>query len=204
MGKEFLVVIVAHMLGVVSPGPDLALVLSAASKGGLREGLRTAAGIAVGVAVHVTYCILGIAVLLKSNTALFNAVRIAGSLYLMWLAYKLISSSVAAKRNKIDESSVSTSGFAKGLITNILNPKATLFFLALFTQVISRSTGLFVRTIYGLEMVVATFLWFSCVSLLVGNKKVRVFYEKKSWIVNIVFGLVIGALGLVVLIEVLR
>lgn len=139
---EFLIVALAHLLAVISPGPDLAVVLSTASSKGIREGVKTSLGVAIGIGIHVAYCLVGIALLLKSNQALFNVIRTVGSLYLIWLAWNLAKSALSSRKSEDQQISKPTgSGFTKGLVTNVLNPKATLFFLALFTQVVSRSTS---------------------------------------------------------------
>lgn len=201
--NEFLIIAGAHLLAVMSPGPDTAVILSVASKYGIREGIKTSLGIAFGIGLHVTYCLIGVALILKSNDLLFDIVRIAGSLYLLWLAWSLILGAIKSKKQTepvIEKQG--KSGFKKGFITNALNPKATLFFLALFTQVVSPSTSNLVKVLYGVEMMAATFLWFSLVTLLVGNVRVRKAYQTKSWIVELIFGLVLGILGVVVLAEV--
>lgn len=201
--REFLIIATAHLLAVISPGPDTAVILSVASKHGIKEGIKTSLGIALGIGLHVTYCLIGVALILKSNNFVFDLVRIAGSLYLLWLARSLIVSSIKSKKQATDSiGKQSKSGFKKGFITNVLNPKATLFFLALFTQVVSPNTSIIIKVLYGVEMIVVTFLWFSLVTLLVGNERVRKSYQAKSWIVDLIFGLVLGILGLVVLVDV--
>ena len=202
--NEFIIVALAHLLAVMSPGPDLAVVMSVASSDGIKAGVKTAAGIAAGIGVHVSYCLIGVALLLKSNQLLFNAVQVIGSLYLLWLAYGLAKSALHAKKLPGAIAKPAGSGFKKGLATNILNPKATLFFLALFTQVVSIRTSGVVKALYGLEMVFATFIWFCVVSLLVGNVRVRRVYQKHSWVVEILFSVVLATLGLYVLVDTIK
>ncbi len=203
--NEFLIVALAHLLAVMSPGPDLAVVMSIASGNGIKAGIKTAAGVALGIGVHVSYCLVGVALLLKSNQLLFDGVRMIGSLYLLWLAFGLAKSALNSRKSVSNVSAKPTgSGFKKGLVTNILNPKATLFFLALFTQVVSSRTSGTIKILYGVEMVLATFIWFSIVSLLVGNATVRKSYQKRSWIVEIVFSIVLATLGLYVLVDILN
>lgn len=91
------------------------------------------------------------------------------------------------------------SAIKQGFLTNILNPKATLFFLSLFTQVISSETTMAVRNLYGLEMFAATFIWFSLVATLMTQKSIQRVYEKIKHRINQVFGITLVALGLKVI-----
>ena len=82
-----------------------------------------------------------------------------------------------------------------GFLTNVLNPKATLFFLALFTQVIDPTTPLVVQALMGLEMAVVTFLWFAVVAVLLSHKRVQSKFAVIQHRVEQVFGVLLIALG---------
>ena len=82
-----------------------------------------------------------------------------------------------------------------GFLTNALNPKATLFFLGLFTQVIDPTTPIWVQMVYGLEMSIMTIVWFSLVALFFSHEKVRGRFAKVSHHVDRVLGAVLIALG---------
>ena len=83
-----------------------------------------------------------------------------------------------------------------GFLTNALNPKATLFFLALFTQVISPGTPLFVKALYGAEMSVATFLWFALVATLLTHKRVNRIFSSAKFYLEKAFGVILVGLGI--------
>lgn len=202
--KDFLIIAIAHLLAVASPGPDLAVVAKNCMNGNIRDGIKTSFGIGVGIMTHVTLSLLGLAILLKSNPMVFNTVRIAGSLYLIYLGYKSISSNSNYHISKSSENSrKSENMFLSGYLTNILNPKATLFFLTLFTQVIPSTTSLLIKSFYGLEMVAMTIIWFSFVSVILTHKKLRPAFEKYENKINWFFGLVLILIGFVVLSEML-
>jgi threonine/homoserine/homoserine lactone efflux protein len=83
-----------------------------------------------------------------------------------------------------------------GFLTNILNPKASLFFLAVFSQVVSPETSFFIKSLYASEMVMMTVLWFSIVAWTVDKRTVRSIYLRiKHWI-DRSMGVVLAALGL--------
>ena len=123
--KDFLIIAIAHLLAVASPGPDLAVVAKNCMNGNIRDGIKTSFGIGVGIMTHVTLSLLGLAILLKSNPMVFNTVRIAGSLYLIYLGYKSISSNSNYHISKSSEDSKKSDNmFLSGYLTNILNPLA--------------------------------------------------------------------------------
>ena len=174
---EFLPLAIAHLFAVASPGPVFAVVTRQCVTGGTRTGVWTSLGVCAGILLHVAYCLLGVAVLLSQSPALFDVVKFVAAGYLLYLGIKSIRKSLVS--GPID--SVSTAqtvvepgkAFMLGFLTNGLNPKATLFFLALFTVVISPSTPVFIQLIYGLYLACATFLWFALLSRLMGRPGVR-------------------------------
>lgn len=174
---EFFTIAVAHLFAVASPGPDFAVVTRQCVTGGTRAGVWTSLGVGAGILLHVAYCLLGVAVLLSQSPALFGAVKFVAAGYLLYLGIKSIRKSMAA--GPIDPVSTAQpavepgKAFMLGFLTNGLNPKATLFFLALFTVVISPATPIFIQLIYGLYLAIATFLWFSLLSRFMGRPSVR-------------------------------
>jgi len=96
-----------------------------------------------------------------------------------------------------DSKDLPTSSAVKsGFLVNVLNPKATLFLLAVFTQVIDPETPKFIQTLYGLEMVVATFVWFVLVSFVFSNKVMKQKISRFSHWIDRVGGAVMLALGI--------
>jgi len=166
---EFLAVATLHLLALIIPGPDFAVILRQNLHFGRRIGILTALGIGAGISVHVLYSLAGVAALLQSSAWLLRAAELLGAAWLLYLGIVFIRPSQAANPTT-DKNHPSTNhpvrAFWLGFMTNATNPKATLFFLALFTSVISSQTPLSVRLLYGLWMCLATALWFVLVSLL--------------------------------------
>ncbi len=175
--SEFLTIAVAHLFAVASPGPDFAVVMRQCVLGGARTGLWTSFGVASAILLHVAYCLLGVAFLLAQSPTLFNAMRLAAAVYLFYLGVQSISSSLNNGKtdDKTQDSPVLHPGraFMLGFLTNGLNPKATLFFLALFAVVIDASTPTLVQLFYGLYLAAATFIWFALLSWFLGISSVR-------------------------------
>ncbi|MEX2131976.1 MAG: LysE family transporter [Pseudohongiellaceae bacterium] len=197
---EFLTIAIAHLLAVASPGPDFALVLRQSAAHGRTAGLWTSAGIAVGILVHVSYCLLGVAVLLASSENLFTAMKLIAAAYLLYLGVTAVRDSFHVAATALTETAsrslLPRQLFLNGFITNGLNPKATLFFLALFTVVISRTTPLPVQILYGIYLSAATFCWFAALSSLLGQDRVRSLVLKSGGWFERAMGIVLIGLAL--------
>ncbi|MDO6684016.1 MULTISPECIES: LysE family translocator [unclassified Agarivorans] len=196
---EFLTVVLVHLLAVASPGPDLAVVLKNSISLGRRAAIFTSIGVGCGIMVHVVYSVLGIGLIISQSIWLFNVIKWLGAAYLIWIGIQGLR---AKRRNDQDieaEQGLSTSdgsAFLSGFMTNGLNPKATLFFLSLFTVVINPSTPMLVQLGYGLYMVFATALWFIMISWVFSSARVRrKFLQVGHWF-DRTMGLVLVGLGI--------
>jgi threonine/homoserine/homoserine lactone efflux protein len=123
-----------------TPGVDMMLTLSRTLRHGVRGGLAAAAGIMAGCVVHALAAALGLAALIAASAAAFTVVKWAGAAYLLWLAYGMLRSALAADVQTAAPQLAESPGvgalFRQGVLTNVLNPKIALFFLALLPQFI--------------------------------------------------------------------
>ncbi|WP_176585569.1 LysE family translocator [Priestia megaterium] len=181
----FLEIFLIGILSGLSPGPDFFLVMKNSLGFGRRIGIATALGVASALFVHVTYTILGFTYIIEKFPSIFIAIKVAGSLYLLWLGFHAIRSVNQNKEQTENEVKINTDKnvkqvFREGFICNVLNPKAALFFLSIFSQFISADTASWVRWIYGTEIVVAVGLWFTFISTVISYQKFRDYYERYS------------------------
>lgn len=179
---EFIALAIIHFLAVVAPGPDFAVTVRQSVTYGRVTGLITSVGIGVGISVHVIYTILGVGLIISQSETVFFLAKIIGASYLAYLGFNLIrsrKSSIEIDLNRDGLSSMkSKKAFLVGFMTNALNPKATLFFLAVFTTIVSKETPLSVQLIYGVWMCTVNAVWFALVSLLFSQEKIRVAFLK--------------------------
>lgn len=200
--SEFFTIAIAHLLAVASPGPDFAIVTRQCVLSGTRAGVWTALGVGSGILLHVTYCLLGVALLLASSPGLFNVMKLVAAAYLFYIGIRALRSTGF---DQDDERLAANTGFSRrqavmqGFLTNGLNPKATLFFLALFTVVIDPQTPTTVQLFYGAYLAVATFVWFALLSLFLGHRVVRermlrlgIWFERGMGVVLVVLAIQIG------------
>lgn len=184
---EFSRVASAHLLAVISPGPDFAIVVKQSVAHGQRTAIWTSVGIGSAIFFHVSYSLLGLGLLIHASPVWFNTVKYAGAFYLAWLGLQALR----AKPRQISPAAVDRAApappaaraFATGFLTNALNPKATLFFLSLFVILIRPQTPLLVRAGYGTWMAFATMAWFSLVATLFTRATAQQFFQRYApWI----------------------
>ena len=169
----FLTIAVLHLFAVASPGPDFILISRQCLRYGRRIAIWTSLGIAIGILFHVALSLTGLSILLQNQPDLFWYIKLLASLYIGYLG---IVSLVSKSSNKLVEDATGQTGnqlrsVTTGLLTNVLNPKALIFFITVFAVAINKETGIFVKSLLGIYMSVATFIWFALVSILLTNKK---------------------------------
>lgn len=143
--SQLLLFVMAGMLLNLTPGPDVLYIVSNALREGRKAGLVAVAGITCGCLVHVAIAALGLGVLLATSSVLFTAVKWIGAAYLLWVGIGLLRSAgnkplaeAAAEHAQMQDASRSLwKIFAGGFLTNALNPKVALFFLAFLPQFIA-------------------------------------------------------------------
>lgn len=196
---EFLTVALIHLLAVASPGPDFAIVVRESVAHGRRAGVWTALGVGTGIFVHVAYSLLGIGLIVSQSIVLFNALKWVAAAYLLYIGIKALRArpaDPAAAELQAGEAVRSSRGaFVTGFVTNGLNPKATLFFLSLFTVVIDPHTPLAIQGGYGVYLAGATALWFCMVAWLFSQQRVRAGFARLGHWFDRMMGAVLVGLG---------
>ena len=199
---EFMLIAVVHLMAVASPGPDFAIVLRYAVRFGKQQALAASIGIGCAILLHVTYSLVGIGVLIQTTPWLFQVLTLLAAAYLLYIGLMALRSKapVSAEQSVggVTDATIPSSAkaFSAGFITNGLNPKATLFFLSLFAVVISPTTPMAYKLIYGIYMAFATAGWFCMLSLLLTHTRVRGFLLLKGYWFDRVMGLLLIALAL--------
>lgn len=194
-----LTVALVHLLAVISPGPDFIMITRNSLIYSRRTGIYSAIGLGLGILVHVTYSLVGIGLLIAKSVLLFNIIKFFGAAYLIYIGYKSLTSksSNLHLQNQSHKADISKlAAIRMGFITNVTNPKATLFFLSLFTLVINPNTPLFVKLFMGAEMSIVTALWFMLVAFLISHHLVKNRLNKVQHYAERFIGVVLVALGI--------
>ena len=174
---EFLALAGLHFLAVLAPGADFAITVRQSVRYGRWAGVATALGIGSGISVHVIYTLLGIAALLHTTPWMMTLARVLGAGYLLYLGIGLLRSRPPAPSSDGLPAAQAWQSrwqaFRVGFLTNATNPKATLFFLAVFTTIVRPATPLPVQMAYGVWMCAVNATWFMLVALLFSQPQVQ-------------------------------
>ncbi|MBF7141902.1 MULTISPECIES: LysE family translocator [Pseudomonas] len=197
--SEFLAVAAIHLLAVASPGPDFAVVVRESVTHGRRAGTWTALGVGSAIFLHVGYSLLGIGLIVSQSIVLFNVLKWLAAAYLLYIGFKALRAGPAAEGQAKVQAATQVrtprEAYVAGFMTNGLNPKATLFFLSLFTVVINPHTPLIVQAAYGVYLAIATAAWFCMVARLFSYDRVRAGFARIGHWFDRVMGAVLIALG---------
>lgn len=199
MITTILSVLAIHLLAVMSPGPDFIITVKHALSYGRKAGIWTAIGIGLWISVHVMYSAVGLALIISQSIVAFSIIKYLGAAYLIYIGIQSLRQKgtnqqtiVADKKTSLSARQALRSGFA----VNVLNPKATLFFLWLFTIVMSPETPTSTIVLAGALMMINTALWFSCVAIFLTTKRVQSMYHRIEYRLNKIFGWLLILFGI--------
>lgn len=192
-----------HMLACMSPGPDFVLVSQQSLSRGRAAGLLTALGIALGFGVHIVYSVLGLVTVVAQSAALLTVIKIVGGLYLIYIGYKGLTAKAAGEAAEIRAEQMTAAPAWKiiwrGVLCNVLNPKAVVYMLSLFTVVLSSSTPLWQMAAYGAWMTLMLFIWFGLVALMLSVPAVNRRFRRFGHWIDRVCGGALALLGIKVM-----
>jgi RhtB (resistance to homoserine/threonine) family protein len=191
----FLMITLIAALAVISPGPDFIVVSNNALNYARRNGVYTAIGIAFSNLFHLTYCIIGLSFIASKMTYLLQYIKYLGAAYLIYLGVKALFSQKKIisldEEKRFQETSTHWLSFRQGALCNALNPKTALFFISIFSLIVSKSTPLLEQVFYGLEISLLHFLWFSFVSFAITHNTILPRLMKFQRPINCVMGVVL-------------
>ncbi|MCW8107833.1 LysE family transporter [Alteromonas ponticola] len=177
----------------ISPGADFVMITRNSIFYNRKSGLFSAVGVSVAIWLHVAYSIAGLAVIISSSVLLFSIIKYCGAAYLIYMGYKTFRANTSLD---IEPSQGSMSGWAAlriGFITNALNPKTTVFFLSIFTQVVEPGTPVLIQVLFGAIISLAHLIWFSGVAIFLTQPRLlSAFKRSKNTIEKIVGGVLVA------------
>ncbi|MFY0759608.1 LysE family translocator [Metabacillus dongyingensis] len=198
------VIVVLSFLGTaifltLMPGPDILFVIAQSISQNKKAGIATALGLCSGLVIHISAATLGISAVIYQSSLAFAIVKYAGSAYLLFLAWQSFrvreSDFAIGKQHSLNYKSL----YKKGILMNILNPKVSLFFLALLPQFVDRTMGhaSIQMLILGIIFMVQALIIFIAVSVF--SDKIRDLLIRKTFIakrMNVIKGSLLGFIGL--------
>ncbi|MDD9210395.1 LysE family translocator [Aeromonas dhakensis] len=185
------------VMGAISPGPSLALIIRNTVQGGQGHGVATALGHGFGVGIYALITALGLAILITQTPLLFDVIRYGGAAFLAWLGVKaLLAKPAKGEASEEVHQLRGRQGAFEGFMVAFLNPQLAVFFIALFSQFVHADTGwreggIMMLTAGGIDAI-----WYVLVALVLSRGPVLAWLKAKSFVIDKVSGLVLLGLAL--------
>ena len=154
---NFMLFFVASWLLIITPGPDMLYVITRGISQGRVAGILSAMGVTFGLLIHTLFAALGLAVLLQTSAIAFSLVKYTGAIYLIYLGVKALRDKSRFKLDGQKELTNFRTIFLQGTLSNVLNPKVALFFLAFLPQFVNQESGRVPFQMIGLGLTFAVF-----------------------------------------------
>ncbi len=179
-------VFVVHVLAILSPGPNVLVVSQTAASRSRRAGVFVALGVATGAAIWSGAALLGLAVLFERVAWLYGAIAALGGLYLIYIASRLWRGAdrpLLLAGDTRERASTDWQAYRLGLLTNLTNPKALVFYGGIFAALLAPDLPTAVRIAAFAVIVVNSTLWHVALACLFSAERTQRFYAKvKGWI----------------------
>ena len=187
------------LLGAMSPGPSMAVVIHNAIFKGRYNGILTSIGHGIGITVYATFAVLGLGLIIKTNLFVFNGLKVLSIIFLILVGIKSIlnKKKLNIERNDLKENTVS---FLQGFSISILNPKIFVWFIAVYSQFMSTNNQL-IFDIYLISIAgIVDACWYIILTLTVTTASALSFFQKKIYVIQKIQGFffIFLALGLMV------
>lgn len=198
------VLTVVHTLAAASPGPDFVFVSQQTLSGGRRNGLLCSLGIALGLSVHIGYSAFGLATVIAHSADLLWWVKAVGGSYLIYLGIRGLRARASAGARVPLAQGASRSALrtiGAGFLCNALNPKAPIYFLSLFTLVLSPEMPLLQLAIFGVWIMLIQLAWFSFVVLVLSLPSINTKFQRSGHWIDRALGGAMVLLGVKVLLS---
>ena len=168
--ESLLLIMTIHAVALISPGPDFAVVTRLSIVSGRRSGLWGAAGVATAIGIYVLITVLGLSLVLAALPGLSRVLAVAGALYLAWLGVQCLRS-----RGQLPATQAQQpvgKAFITGFLTNLLNPKAMLYFGSILSQALTPHLSAGDVVSLWFLLVSESLLWFGFVALMFSSRRV--------------------------------
>ena len=196
----FLAVAAAHMLAAMSPGPSFVLSVRTASSEGLRPALALAAGFGLGAAIWAAAALLGLALVFEAAPSLLLALKLVGGAYLLWIAWMLWRHA-SEPMPEADPGATPEGVLAavrRGLLTQLANPKVSIFFGAVFVGLIPEGASLAAKGALLLCILAVETAWYCVVAAVFSAPRARAAYARAKTALDRAFGAALAGFGVLI------
>ncbi|OIX98434.1 threonine export protein RhtC [Pantoea sp. Ae16] len=197
----FATVALVHLVALMSPGPDFFFVSQTAASRSRKEAMMGVLGITLGIVIWAGVALMGLHLLLAKMAWLHEIIMVGGGLYLLWMGWQLLRS--ARQRHKQPQSNAPVvelpkrgMSFLKGLLTNLSNPKAIIYFGSVFSLFVGNDVGAATRWGLFLLIIAETFAWFALVAAIFALPWMREKYQRMAKWVDGMAGVLFAGFGI--------
>lgn len=186
-----------QLLAVMSPGPSFLITARTAVAGSRVDGFKVALGLGMGTVIWSSAALLGLNIVFRSVPILFFAMKIAGAVFLLWIAWRIFRHAAQPVALEVEEAPGPVDHpFVKGFLTQIVNPKVAVFFGSIFIAMLPADVPLWMTLALVAIVTFNEVWWYSAVAFLFGSGPIRSFYLRAKIWIDRATGLFLGALGL--------
>lgn len=217
---------VIHSVALISPGPDFAIMVKIATQQSRSTAIAAAVGISIAILAHTILSLTGVSLLIKSSHTLYLLVQIVGASYLAWMGFGALCAGLAilAKRKASASTNAGTNvdalsadvegtasiagglggamsqkqGFLTGLYTNLLNPKALVFFLTLFSALITPSVTTCTKIASAVLLLSLSLAWFGFLAVMLSKAQVQLKLQRLTPIIDAIIGVIFMSVALAI------
>tara|TARA_B100000676_G_scaffold235544_1_gene235286 strand:+ start:111 stop:725 length:615 start_codon:yes stop_codon:yes gene_type:complete len=191
------------LLGAMSPGPSMMVVINNAIFKNKFNGILTALGHGFGIGIYAFFAVVGVGLILKTNTLVFNSLKLLSIIFLFYLGIQAMM-----KKDQIEFNKNNIKGglrsFLQGLSISILNPKIFIWFIAIYSQFMSLNNGYFFNISLVLIASIVDALWYLLLVNLVTSRSILELIKNKSYIIQKIVGILFMIISIILLIDLLK
>tara|TARA_B100000482_G_scaffold40395_1_gene25888 strand:+ start:286 stop:909 length:624 start_codon:yes stop_codon:yes gene_type:complete len=185
------------IVGAMSPGPSMALIIRNSIKYGRVSGILSSVGHAIGIGIYAAVSVAGLQIILINNIFLFNTIQFCGSVFLLVLGILFLRDT--GQKLSIQDKQKSVNSFMQGFAISILNPKILIWFAAIFSQFIEISSTNFVKFTMVLIASSIDGLWYIILTIIVTGFGLKQFLENNTKIIQNISGTVLIFISIIIL-----
>ena len=185
------------IVGAMSPGPSMALIIRNSIKYGRVSGILSSVGHAIGIGIYAGVSVAGLQIILINNIFLFNTIQFCGSVFLLVLGILFLRDT--GQKLSIKDKQKSVNSFMQGFAISILNPKILIWFAAIFSQFIEISSTNFIKLTMVLIASSIDGLWYIILTIIVTGFGLKQFLENNTKIIQNISGAVLIFISIIIL-----
>ena len=199
----FIQIFFVCLLGALSPGPSMVVVVNNAILKNRYNGILTSIGHGIGIGVYALCAVIGIGLIIESNIIVFNGIRIFSIFFLIYLGFK----SILSKKNlDFNENNGETglSSFIQGFVISILNPKIFIWFIAIYSQFMSEDNDIIFNSYLVFTASIVDASWYVFLTFIVTSDTVLRFLKNKSVLINRIIGVLFLIISMLLLFDIVK